>query len=571
MCDLLSGLQKSVRRGLRTEAAWACASILPAFVAASGDGDAPMKTKARAMVTNLVHRLMVMFLEDVHAADPNLWPRVCELARACLSLHEKRRARERPVEEFAYHLFRLADTLAAAFHSRAYSHLREAVRQEALDNCPPPLGLVVDHIRRFGVTPNRSSKGRVLPAVHTPGVDIGFWSVHIPAREKWLVGAAAQFARAVPHLRYYGSDTYDTTPLAPLASLNIREVPAFFLSPVVLDCHVRRPGCSSAHAALRFALLGSAVANERSVLVPSFLRRYTVARCAPLANRELVTLANVLGNPECAAVLASASPLADAALFSTMARSPEVAAYISMAFVWGFPVLRELPFAAGGIPPPHIFLARFKGTLAGLKPMHYDSLRTTASAAKGGEKVAAFRMSPVTMHDDDLTLVGRHLTLPTLELVTMDCDEAKRGKRLDRLACEWMWRHFMQVPTSPAPACDVAWDFNSGKHHVISEAGMLSGKRWPCALPGDLCEEMAGRIRRAYEGARDVFDFREVLCDWATAFEADMSGIVNDSWGTAFARAAADVAATAESPDRGLRRLLDIFDKRFREPAFPAL
>ncbi len=126
-----SGLQKYIRRGL-TEKALYCAGELDLMKHAPD-------TRAEAIRTNFIHRLMVIYVEDVGVANLAIWPQLDAGITTLLS-ERKKASRDMAVEAAA--VADIVAALSASEKSRSCSHVRasvnvkDAVSRQVLDNNP---------------------------------------------------------------------------------------------------------------------------------------------------------------------------------------------------------------------------------------------------------------------------------------------------------------------------------------------------------------------------------------------------------------------------------------------------
>eukprot|EP01137_Pigoraptor_chileana_P021988 Opistho-2@86382 len=119
---LKSGLQKYIRRGV-TEKAIYCAGELDLFKESPERGE--------TVRTNFIHRLMVIYLEDVGVGALGLWPHIDTDITFLLEERKKvGNARNKGAEECA--VMRLTRLLCAAPKARACSHARALTNRDPL-------------------------------------------------------------------------------------------------------------------------------------------------------------------------------------------------------------------------------------------------------------------------------------------------------------------------------------------------------------------------------------------------------------------------------------------------------
>lgn len=125
LSELLSGLQKYIRRG-REEEALRCAQELHGFSFAEGGG---------RIYTNFLHRLQIIFLEDIGLGNFRLWPKMVEWIGDLVSWREKRDppAEVRTIETAVRSLCRSKKT-------RAGSYMKMVARSGPEDGCYYPAG-----------------------------------------------------------------------------------------------------------------------------------------------------------------------------------------------------------------------------------------------------------------------------------------------------------------------------------------------------------------------------------------------------------------------------------------------
>lgn len=112
-----SGFQKSIRRSLPDKAA----RYVTEMASVSMAEDHPERIKA--VQTNLLHRLMIIYLEDVGLADPGLLLYLAPLAQRVKELNLAKPSTSRR-RETVDTLVAMTHALAASKHSRALSHFK---------------------------------------------------------------------------------------------------------------------------------------------------------------------------------------------------------------------------------------------------------------------------------------------------------------------------------------------------------------------------------------------------------------------------------------------------------------
>lgn len=90
---LKSGVQKYVRRNKVTKALW-CTVELDMFANATDE------KAGEAIRTNMLHRLMVIFLEEISICNLTLWPHLAERFETLFSCRERRRSLEKDSKEW---------------------------------------------------------------------------------------------------------------------------------------------------------------------------------------------------------------------------------------------------------------------------------------------------------------------------------------------------------------------------------------------------------------------------------------------------------------------------------------
>lgn len=406
----LSGLQKSIRRGMVREAVWAtgeaCAFLAVeqgrARVALPADPKAQV-TRAKSVVTNVLHRLLVIYLEDVHAGEPSLWRWVEARVRQLIAL----RARPAAHGEFGALLAEAAAALCAARHSRFYSHVRRAT-DPAVDaawtrprGLAPELEPVLAHLAANDQDQTHNHNPRYeAGAGAEAGVDIAWWHKHLPQRERWLLGAAlsvhgALLRGAGDRAAEIGAQARDAAAAALAAPPD--GVPAFFRSDAVLDAHTaegRR--LTGALGMRRFVLLGTRVSAERLLLPPAYEAYYVAARLG-LGPPPLALGALLDREPLAAETLASGRG-SERLLLRFEARAQLTCSHARpdtyFARLWGVPVFVKGPYLAGpdaAAAERQLWVHALKRRLEGLRALRPFACRLLPDAFDGGVPVGTRR------------------------------------------------------------------------------------------------------------------------------------------------------------------------------------
>jgi hypothetical protein len=107
------------------------------------------------------------------------------------------------------------------------------------------------------------------------GVDVKWWKREIPARERWIVGAASAIHRDLVKSDLTDRVKFLTDKSKKLIDETVvgskTDVPAFFSSQVVVDQHTKKGSSNEDN----FTFLGSNVVNEKFLLPPIFHAYYT--------------------------------------------------------------------------------------------------------------------------------------------------------------------------------------------------------------------------------------------------------------------------------------------------------
>ena len=118
---LLSAMQKCARRGMRDEMEFAVRELCAFLDVELGliEGlcrcGGKQVTLGKSSVTNFLHRLAVIYLEDVHPAEPQIWHTVEGILKR---MHESRTVEGR--NEFLTCGVALCELLTKGGHSRLY-------------------------------------------------------------------------------------------------------------------------------------------------------------------------------------------------------------------------------------------------------------------------------------------------------------------------------------------------------------------------------------------------------------------------------------------------------------------
>ncbi|MBM3202528.1 hypothetical protein FJZ55_01275 [Candidatus Woesearchaeota archaeon] len=229
-----------------------------------------VQTQAKAVLTNILHRLLVIWLEDCHPGAPLLWARVSQLAEGLLG-PQRRVASASGLPAFRAAFEQLCELLCSCGHSRLYSYLGCAIKHRR------PFPEAFQCAFRAVEARYSKEKPRVPEGFSISGVNLGFWLRELPPREKWLLPVAVILHRP---LRALISDAGSLvgSKLLPgeiVISKGDRSSPwsqgawvEFLGSPLVCDIHTAS-GRASGEGVLRFAFGGACVVNDRShLLVP---------------------------------------------------------------------------------------------------------------------------------------------------------------------------------------------------------------------------------------------------------------------------------------------------------------
>jgi hypothetical protein len=155
---LLSGMQKAARQGHVSEILWACGQAFDFILVEQGkktctgpDDEKKFKTRVKSIVTNILHRFMVIYLEDVHAGEPQLWSIIDKKMKEIFNSREDPSKNGKSLENLKL----VAVLLAIARHSRVYSHVRRAIQNKLDCELPKVVAGIVKYIdlEKFTPTP----------------------------------------------------------------------------------------------------------------------------------------------------------------------------------------------------------------------------------------------------------------------------------------------------------------------------------------------------------------------------------------------------------------------------------
>ncbi|CAH6420229.1 Hypothetical protein UVM_LOCUS87 [uncultured virus] len=293
---LASGLQKSIRHGRVADMRWGCQRICEVLAveqrrsAALVPADADKAVlEAKKVVSNLLHRLLVTYLEDTHAGEPMLWPWVEERVKLLIAL----RANPNRCADFAAVLDLTGVVLCMGRHSRLYSLVRRAANPPLpTDVAPPadqPLALELLPLKFAPLLDHLNADDPKEPPL-VAGIDLPWWRKQLPPKERWLPNAAASIHQALlsSTADAEAAEMQKLLGLAravcaqPLPAETQLVVPPFFESEAVVDLHTPE-GKRHPDGKLRFALLGSLVVRDRPLLPPAFHALYVAGKLeAPL-------------------------------------------------------------------------------------------------------------------------------------------------------------------------------------------------------------------------------------------------------------------------------------------------
>jgi hypothetical protein len=146
---LLSGIQKAARQGCVSEILWACGQIHDFILVENGslsctgpDDAKKFKTRVKSIVTNILHRLLVIYLEDVHAAEPQIWSALEKLMKDIYKNRENQAKQVTILENLKL----IATMLTISRHSRVYSHVRRAIQNKLKSDVPAILKPIAKYI-----------------------------------------------------------------------------------------------------------------------------------------------------------------------------------------------------------------------------------------------------------------------------------------------------------------------------------------------------------------------------------------------------------------------------------------
>lgn len=314
---LKSGLQKYIRRNM-VDKALMCVGELDLFKYA-------LEPRAEALRTNMIHRLMIIYLEDVGVGDLGLWSELATAVDQLLEIRQKLYSRNTEREEKL--LAVMVREMCAAEKARSCSHARaigsfdsvsrtlmqsqfpelEAMHQE-VDRLMDAMGCTTDdiklaqHLRKaltnrcwtavrwasliyqVAVTPGGKSKqarvifeslSAVVQAKHLPLLKLGErWHQELKQlRESfmtWMLPLVAHITDApvskpdIPLLQWVLQERncYSTT-LVPGGSHDSAFTESFAFDDFVLDRHTFK---GRSKGILEFAMIGAQVENESSLV-----------------------------------------------------------------------------------------------------------------------------------------------------------------------------------------------------------------------------------------------------------------------------------------------------------------
>ena len=285
---LLSGIQKAARQGHVTEFIWSCEQIIDFFLVEQGSkickgptDPKQFKTRVKSIVTNILHRLMVIYLEDVHAAEPVVWPWIEKKMKEIF----KYRTDAKNNASLLLNLKQIGVMLTISRHSRIYSHIRRAVIGKLDAEIPKHLQPIKNWINDTKVI-LRCKIFKMTIQVDPPSlsnVDTKWWKREIPPRERWLVSAASSIQKELIKAETITTRLSDLeTQISSILSQTVipTTVPSFFQSRIVIDQHTKKGSSNEDN----FTFLGSNVVNERFLLPPIFHAYYTSSKIATEVN-----------------------------------------------------------------------------------------------------------------------------------------------------------------------------------------------------------------------------------------------------------------------------------------------
>jgi hypothetical protein len=305
---LKSGLQKYIRRGDCTKALF-CAGEIHIIASSALDTETKVRlARAKSVFTNLIHRLMIIFLED---CGPGAFVRVGKMTELLARAGNGRQ----PVtdEKFATErdaISHIVALLALGPHSRILSHLR------AIWNTPPEVrqcqwrGLAelqrdILAIRNGSSDLEESAfdnaKGRILRAGHISEVIADLWIVFYPrpvvdpdpfrpwsdalktCRESWLIPCARiLYPICLGRNRDGNLDAGSPTRSEPETQPEIPASPGQVLDDFIYDKHTTAGRNRGVRSSLQFAQSGALVRNPDPFWSCSLLEEfYIFSKVAP--------------------------------------------------------------------------------------------------------------------------------------------------------------------------------------------------------------------------------------------------------------------------------------------------
>lgn len=290
---LLSAMQKCARRGMRDEMEFAVRELCAFLDVELGliEGlcrcGGKQVTLSKSSVTNFLHRLAVIYLEDVHPAEPQIWHTVEGILKR---MHESRTVAGRT--EFLTCGLALCELLTKGGHSRLYCDLDDISPAVVPAHFQPALGRVQNRA-------NWQCDGDLyIPELYQStwwnggqvsifqSIDLKWWLKQMPTSSqrkgdawdhRWLVGAAAE-AHVV--LQPGSLPVYPQKPNIPPVNMwgpNLQNpyqvsgqpVPDFFASAAVMDIHTSEAKkVGPVIAGERFIFLGARVIGDPHLLPP---------------------------------------------------------------------------------------------------------------------------------------------------------------------------------------------------------------------------------------------------------------------------------------------------------------
>lgn len=293
---LKSFLQKSIRMGNVQNALWVAKEITDFHRALLGELDYTVGANVNgvvdphperiiaATITNALHRVIVIFLEDVETGSP--WMK--DFVQENMSKLLEDRKKKISSDSFYLHLSRVLIAMASAPScGRIYSLVKacyfaketvpegwEAVKK--IEGLSKIVDVFLDNSKKTKSFTEVSAQLK-LPKDHS----LKFWMKHSPSKERWLAIASHHVHSILVKL----AKKKPTDWKVPDIKLSIRSVPNELRMPFVLDRHTKEGKSSRDKGYSRFALLGSLVHDECHILPPIATKIYVQGKLPTIESK----------------------------------------------------------------------------------------------------------------------------------------------------------------------------------------------------------------------------------------------------------------------------------------------